>query len=101
MTRHTITATVRGIEFRIRADWSNPESPVQIEAEDGFAWHDTGDTVGDWTPADDDAPRLVAGGLNSSAAAAAIAGVVQCHFDHPRWSPLPDADIVAAATVES
>ena len=100
MTRHTITATVRGIEFRIRADWNDPASPVQIEAEDGFAWHDTGDTVGDWTPTELDAPQIVSGGFSSTAAAAAIAGVVLAHFDHPRWQTIPESDIVAAAIVE-
>lgn len=102
MTRHTIAATVRGITFRIRADWTNPSDPVQIEAEDELgAWHDTGDTVGDWTPENDDAPSITAGNFTSAAAAAAIAGIVQCHFDHPRWTTLPDAAIVAAASVEN
>ena len=100
MPRHTIAATVRGITFKIRADWSNPAAPVEIEADDEFEWHDTGDTVGDWTPADPDAPTLTAGDFTSAAAAAAIAGVVQAHFDFPRWAPLTDAAIIAAATVE-
>ena len=95
-----ISATIRGIEFRIRADWNDPASAVRIESEDGFDWQDTGDTVGDWTPADLDAPRLVSGGFSSSAAAAAIAGVVLAHFDHPRWQTIPEASIVAAATVK-
>ena len=100
MTRRTIAATVRSIEFRIRADWDNPGCPVEIESEDGFGWHDTGDTVGDWTPADLDAPRLDGRGFSSTAAAAAIAGVVQSCFDHPRWMSLSDRDVIAAATVE-
>ena len=100
MTRHTIAATVRGITFRIRAEWSNPAAPVQIEAEDGYAWHDTGDTVGDWTPAEPDAPAITAGDFTSTAAAAAIAGVVLCHFDHPRWAEIPEAAIIARAIVE-
>ncbi len=97
MTRQTIATTIRGIEFRIRADWRDPAAPVEIEAEDGYAWHDTGDTVGDWS---EDAPAIDAPHLPSPAAAAAIAGIVQGFFCHPRWPALADAAIVAAATVE-
>ena len=52
------------------------------------------------TPADLDAPRLDGRGFSSTAAAAAIAGVVQSCFDHPQWMSLSDRDVIAAATVE-
>jgi hypothetical protein len=97
MTSQTIAATIRGIEFRIRADWSDPAAPVQIEAEEGYAWHDTGDTVGDWS---EDTPAIDAPHLPSPAAAAAIAGIVQVFFCHPRWPALSAGAIVAAAPVE-
>lgn len=115
MARHVIAATVRGFRFALRADWSDPDCEIEIDASEsvdappGYEWQETGETVGDWGEevmplplrvfyaADALSPPLPPFAVSS--AVAALVGHVRAHFD--AWAELDedDARAITAATV--
>lgn len=112
MTRHTIAATVRGLRFALRADWSDPASEIEIDAgasvdaPDGLEWQETGETVADCGDPDALPLALVVqgrevgmapGAIANAAAALAVAASV--HFDDWRAPDLTAAAVLAAATI--
>ena len=112
MTRHTIAADVRGYRFALRADWSDPDSEVEIDASasvdapEDMEWQETGSSVGDWGEPDALPLSLVVDGRDAGMspgsvanAAAALAGSVSAHFDDWRAPDLTAAAVLAAATI--
>ena len=90
MARQTISAEIRGHVFMIRADWSDPESPVEIENQ-GYGWELTGDLVAEYlrditSPAD--------------LALRAVVATIQCHFDDCDSEDLSPLKILSAAVLE-
>jgi hypothetical protein len=113
LTRHTIAADVRGFRFALRADWSDPDSEVEIDASasvdapEDMDWQETGCVVSDWNEDPHDLPPSLAAeaaacGLSGRAlerAAMALAGSVSAHFDDWRAPDLTAAAVLAAATI--
>ena len=89
MARQTISAEIRGDVFRIRADWADPESPIEIENQ-GYEWEETGETVGDYDRHDNPIDT----------ARDALATTVQAFYDDWRAPDLTDAAILAVAVLE-
>jgi len=106
-TRAVITATVRGFDFTIRADWTDPNCMNEIEV-GGYEWEETGSTVGDWMESTQDPPtpalldQGAAIGLPPLAivtACTALVGTVQAHYDDWQAEDLSPAAVLAAATI--
>jgi hypothetical protein len=89
MARQTISAEIRGHVFRIRADWADPESPIEIENQ-GYEWEETGETVSDY-------PRRE---KPTDSARWALAAVVQEFHDDWRSIDLTTKAILAVAVLE-
>lgn len=77
-----IAATIRDFDFNLRADWSDPTSAIEIDA-DGYEWEETGETVGDY-------PSPVE----------ALTAAVHAHFDDWQADDLTTAAILRAATFD-
>lgn len=77
-----IAATIRDTDFRLRADWSDRTSAVEIDA-DGYEWQETGHTAGDYlSPVE------------------ALTDAVHAHFDDWQADDLTTAVILRAATFD-
>lgn len=105
--RAVITATVRGFDFTIRADWTDPNCENEIEV-DGYEWEETGSAVGDWMESTQEppTPALLDQGaaiglppLAIVAACTALMGHVEAHFDDYRADDLTAAAVLAGATL--
>ena len=96
MARHIIAANVRGFRFALRADWSDPDSEIEIDASasvdapDGMEWQETGETVSYY-------PRHE---NPIDTARSALAATVQAFYDDWRATDLTNDAILAAAVLE-
>jgi hypothetical protein len=106
-TRAVITATVRGFDFTLRADWTDPNCRYEIEV-GGYEWEETANIVGDWMESSQNPPtpalldQGAAIGLPPLAivtACSALVGSVEAHFDDYRADDLAAAVVLAGATL--
>jgi hypothetical protein len=111
MARHIIAANVRGFRFALRADWSDPDCEIEIDASasvdapDGMEWQETGDTVGHSDTGGipqtliDDGVAIDMTPDEVGAAANHLFWQVNAHFDDWEADDLTPAAVYATAAV--